>query len=206
MIFIIHSHIDCWSARSATILNSESIIKYVIEKNRFWKAACTFVSIYSISVIFSKVSQAEWNGLKGISKALEWVHFNALAKTIDDISIFLQQTPWSGGPWNGEVGIIAVVSTVGLIFSAAGMRGIIDGGAQAAAFTLWSFVLIDYGETILINCVISIIFLLGLASYRIENKISMESFVLVVANIFFSIIWVPLILGAIISGNMPTRK
>ena len=33
----------------------------------------------------------------GISKFLEWVHFNALAKPIADISIFLQQAPWSGG-------------------------------------------------------------------------------------------------------------
>lgn len=81
-----------------------------------------------------------------------------------------------------------------------------DGGAQATAFTLWSFVLIDYSSPILIVCAISTIVLLGFASYMIENKISMESFVIVVANIFFSIIWVPLVLGAIISGNMPTRK
>lgn len=187
-------------------MNSESIVKYVIEKNLFLKVACTFVSVYSISVIISKVSQSGWNGLMGISKFLEWVHFNALAKPIADISIFLQQAPWSGGPWNGEVGIIASVSTVGLIFSAAGMKGIMDGGAQATAFTLWSFVLIDYSSPILIVCAISIIVLLGFASYMIENKISMDSFVIVVANIFFSIIWVPLVLGAIISGNMPTRK
>ena len=60
-----------------------------------------------------------------------------------------------------------------------------DGGAQATAFTLWSFVLIDYSSPILIVCAISTIVLLGFASYMIENKISMESFVIVVANIFF---------------------
>lgn len=206
MIFIIHSHIDCWLTRSATILNSESIVKYVIEKNLFFKVVCAFVSVYSISVIFSKVSQSEWNGLMGISKFLEWVHFNALAKPIADISIFLQQTPWSGGLWNGEGGIIVTLSMVSLFFSAAGMGRIMDGGAQATAFTIWSFVLIDYSSPILVISLIFIFVLLGFASYKIENKISMESFVFVVANIFFSIILVPLILGAIISGNMPTRK
>lgn len=95
-------------------MNSESIVKYVIEKNLFLKVVCAFVSVYSISVIFSKVSQSEWNGLMGISKFLEWVHFNALAKPIADISIFLQQTPWSGGLWTGEGGIIVTVSMVSL--------------------------------------------------------------------------------------------
>ncbi|WP_294640728.1 hypothetical protein [Rothia mucilaginosa] len=184
-------------------MNGESVIKYVIDKNLFLKATCIFVSAYSISVIFSKGYQTGWSGLMGISKFLEWLHFDALAKPVADISVFLQQTPWSGGPFSGGVGIIAIVSTICLIFSAMGMGGIKNGGLQVLLFTLWLFTYIDFNVP---GFAVFIIIFFALASYRVDGKFSWDSFFTVFVHVILSIMYIPIILVVILSGNIAIQK
>lgn len=77
-------------------INMETTAKYIADKNLFSKAFCVFVSAYSMSVIYSLWNHTGLSGLMGISKFLEWVHFDALAKPVADVATFLQQEPLSG--------------------------------------------------------------------------------------------------------------
>ena len=176
----------------------DTIAKYIVEKNLFSKFFCIFVSAYSISVIYSLWNHTGLSGLMGIAKFLEWVHFDALAKPVAEISTFLQKEPWTGGS-----GIIALVASLCLLLSTFGMGRIDRGGMQVTAFTLWSFVLIDFNVayplvTIFVGLIIS--------SYMIDKKISLESFLKVVMYIFLSVIYIPVVAAVILSGNIAIKK
>ena len=176
----------------------ETVAKYIVDKNLFSKAFCVFVSAYSMSVIYSLWNRTGLSGLMGISKFLEWVHFDALAKPVAETAAFLQKEPWGGG-----AGIITLVAALCLVLSTFGMGRVNHGGMQAVAFTLWAFVLIDFNA---VNPLINIFVGLVISSYMICKKISLESFLKVIMYIFLSVIYIPVVAAIILSGNMATRK
>ena len=179
-------------------INIETITKYIVDKNLFLKAFCVFVSAYSMSVIYSLWNNTGLSGLMGISKFLEWIHFDALARPVADVATFLQRDPWAGGG-----GIIAGFAMFGLLSSAVQMEGAKRGELQFPVSTLWSFVVIDFNAPWYIP---SLIIFYIIASYRLNDRFSVRSFFELLVFIFLSIAYIPLILMLLIGGNVKTQK
>ena len=179
-------------------INMETIVKNIVDKNLFSKAFCVFVSAYSMSVIYSLWNDTGLSGLMGISKFLEWVHFDALAKPVADVANFLQRDPWVGGK-----GIIAWFAVFGLLSSAVQMEGAKRGGMQVTASTLWLFVVIDFNAPWYIP---SLIIFYIIASYRLNDRFSVRSFFELLLYMLLSVAYIPLILLLIIGGNVKIQK
>lgn len=179
-------------------INMESTVKYIVDKNLFSKAFCVFVSAYSMSVIYSLWHHTGLSGLMGISKFLEWVHIDALAKPFADVATFLQRDPWAGGE-----GIIAWIAMFGLLSSAVQMDRAKGGGLQVTVFTLWSFVVIDFNAPWYMA---SLIIFYIIASYRLSDRFSIRSFFELLFSILLSIAYVPLILVLLIGGNVKNQR
>ncbi|WP_311649101.1 hypothetical protein [Rothia mucilaginosa] len=184
-------------------INMESTVKYIVDKDLFSKAFCVFVSAYSMSVIYSLWNHTELSGLMGISKFLEWVHFDALAKPFADVATFLQQEPLSGSQ-----NIICIVGWICMLVSAIFMKQIRSGGLQIVAFTLWVFVLWDFHAFNFLG-IFSLIFLAAL-SFSEQNPICLrdkksrsevlESMIVLIFYIGVYVVYIPLVFIAIFSG------
>jgi hypothetical protein len=181
----------------------ETTAKYIADKNLFSKAFCVFVSAYSMSVIYSLWNHTGLSGLMGISKFLEWVHFDALAKPVADVATFLQQEPLSGSQ-----NIICSAGWVCMFVSAISMKQIRSGGLQIVAFTLWVFVLWDFHAFNFLG-IFSLIFLAAL-SFSEQNPIYLRdkksrsevlgSMLVLMMYIGIYVVYIPLVFIAIFSG------
>lgn len=181
----------------------ETTAKYIADKNLFSKAFCVFVSAYSMSVIYSLWNHTGLSGLMGISKFLDWVHFDALAKPVADVATFLQQEPLSGSQ-----NIICIVGWICMSVSAIFMKQIRSGGLQIVAFTLWVFVLWDFHAFNYLG-IFSLIFLAAL-SFSEQNPICLRdkksrsevlgSMIVLIFYIGVYVVYIPLVFIAIFSG------
>lgn len=184
-------------------INMETTAKYIADKNLFSKAFCVFVSAYSMSVIYSLWNHTGLSGLMGISKFLEWVHFDALAKPFADVDTFLQQEPLSGSQ-----NIICIAGWICMFVSAISMKQIRSGGLQIVAFTLWVFVLWDFHAFNFLG-IFSLIFLAAL-SFSEQNPTCLrdkksrsevlESMIVLMLYIGIYVVYIPLAFIAIFSG------
>ena len=187
----------------------ETTAKYIADKNLFSKAFCVFVSAYSMSVIYSLWNHTELSGLMGISKFLEWVHLDALAKPVADVANFIQQEPLSGSQ-----NIICIAGWVCMLVSAISMKQIRSGGLQIVAFTLWVFVLWDFHAFNFLG-IFSLIFLAAL-SFSEQNPICLRdkksrsevlgSMIVLMFYIGIYVAYIPLAFIAIFSGMWSVKN
>ena len=184
-------------------INVETTAKYIADKNLFSKAFCVFVSAYSMSVIYSLWNHTGLSGLMGISKFLDWVHFDALAKPVADVATFLQQESLP------ELqNIICIAGWICMSVSAISMKQIRSGGLQIVAFTLWVFVLWDFHAFNFLG-IFSLIFLAAL-SFSEQNPTCLrdkksrsevlESMLEMILYIGVYVVYIPLAFIVIFSG------